>query len=70
MSRRPRYNKTQAFRIISLPAGMWQLQEHMGGKGTKTFDPWKKIGHPIDFGDDLDKGAATLLNAIDARIGA
>ncbi len=49
MSRAPRYNKTQAFRIISLPAGMWQLQEHMGGKGTKTFDPWKKAGNPVEL---------------------
>jgi hypothetical protein len=28
---------------------MWQLQEHMGGKGTKTFDPWKKAGNPVEL---------------------
>jgi hypothetical protein len=60
MSRAPRYNKNAEYRIISLPGQLWQLQHHKGGKGTKTYDPWKKIGLPLE----LDR-AMVVLQAID-----
>lgn len=50
MSRAPRYNKTQTYRIISMPGNLWQLQiRHIMGKGTKTIDPWRKAGHSLDL---------------------
>lgn len=42
--REPIYNKEKSHRIISLPNGVWQLQRYGTQAGTKTFDPWVKIG--------------------------
>ncbi len=63
MSRAPRYNKNAEYRIISMPSQLWQLQHHKGGKGTKTFDPWKKIGHPLEL-----EQAESLLRVKDTII--
>lgn len=35
-------------RVVSMPNGFWQAQEHTMQKGTKTFDPWRGTNRPVD----------------------
>ena len=50
MSRAPRYNKFNTYRIISMPGGQWRLQRRrISGKGTPTIDPWSNAGQSMDL---------------------
>jgi len=55
MTRSPVYSNDSQRRMISLPNGKWEYQEHGQFKGTKTVDPWLKASPSLTRADALNK---------------
>lgn len=49
MNRSPVYaKKNEGYRIVSVPNGLWRVQERAVGK-SKTRDPWENISPAIPY---------------------
>jgi hypothetical protein len=49
MNRQPEYAQNNpGYRIVSVPNGLWRLQERREGEGTRTSDPWVSMSPSME----------------------